>query len=175
MKLSEKICCCRKKCGYSQEMLAQKLGVSRQAVSKWETGESEPEIGKLKLLAETFGVTADWLLSEEEPAEEAAKAARKTESVPGQNLPGSVGRFLRKHGWISGLILLAYGCLIAVMGFLAHWGVKRMFGGGFVPEEAITHTPVYAMGTAFIIIGTVLAVGGGILAIYLRHRFGSGK
>ena len=51
MKLSEKICCCRKKCGYSQETLAQMLGVSRQAVSKWETGESEPETGKLKLLA----------------------------------------------------------------------------------------------------------------------------
>ena len=175
MKLSEKICFCRKKCGDSQETLAQKLGVSRQAVSKWETGESEPEIGKLKLLAETFHVTADWLLSEEGPEEENAGAAPETEPAPGGNPPGSLGRFFRKHGWISGLIIMAYGCLVAVMGLLAHWGVKRMFGGGFVPEEAITHTPVYAMGTVFIIIGAVLAAAGIILAVYLRHRFGSGK
>ena len=66
MKLSEKICSCRKKLGYSQETLAQELGVSRQAVSKWETGESEPEIEKVKRLAEVFHVTTDWLLSEEE-------------------------------------------------------------------------------------------------------------
>ncbi len=39
MKFSEKIIWCRKKSGLSQEMLAEKVGVSRQAVSKWETGE----------------------------------------------------------------------------------------------------------------------------------------
>ena len=59
MKFSEKIIWCRKKSGLSQEMLAKKVGVSRQAVSKWETGESEPEISKLKVLAEIFGVTVD--------------------------------------------------------------------------------------------------------------------
>lgn len=62
MKLSEKIYYCRKKAGKSQEALAEELGVSRQAVSKWETGEAEPEIKKLRLLAEVFGVTTDWLL-----------------------------------------------------------------------------------------------------------------
>lgn len=54
MKLSEKILYCRKKAGWSQEALADKLGVSRQAVSKWETGEAEPELSKLKLLAAVF-------------------------------------------------------------------------------------------------------------------------
>lgn len=62
MNLSEKIYYCRKKAGKSQEALAEELGVSRQAVSKWETGEAEPEIKKLRLLAEVFGVTTDWLL-----------------------------------------------------------------------------------------------------------------
>ena len=55
MKLSEKIYYCRKKAGMSQEALAARIGVSRQAVSKWETGEAEPELGKLRLLAEAFG------------------------------------------------------------------------------------------------------------------------
>ena len=65
MKLSEKIFNCRKKAGWSQEELASRLGVSRQAVSKWETGEAEPELGKLRLLAQVFDVSIDWLLSEE--------------------------------------------------------------------------------------------------------------
>lgn len=70
MKLNEKILYCRKKAGLSQEALAEELGVSRQAVSKWETGDAVPEIGKLVSLAKTFDVTTDWLLSEEEPEKE---------------------------------------------------------------------------------------------------------
>lgn len=67
MKLNEKIFYCRRKAGMSQEALAEELGVSRQAVSKWETGDAVPEIGKLLALAKTFDVTTDWLLSEEAP------------------------------------------------------------------------------------------------------------
>ena len=64
MKLNEKIYWCRKRAGLSQESLAERIGVSRQSISKWETGEASPEISKLPLLASAFGVTADWLLSE---------------------------------------------------------------------------------------------------------------
>ena len=74
MKLQEKILYCRKKAGLSQEALAERLGVSRQAISKWETGDAVPEINKLLLLANVFGVTTDWLLSEEEPAAEKVEA-----------------------------------------------------------------------------------------------------
>ena len=69
MNLSEKIQLCRKRAGLSQEALAEKLNVSRQAVSKWETGAAEPELSKLRALATAFGVTADWLLSEEDAAD----------------------------------------------------------------------------------------------------------
>ena len=75
MTLSGKILYCRKKAGLSQEALAEKLGVSRQAVSKWETGEAVPELSKLVLLAAAFGVTTDWLLSESEPEPEAPSPA----------------------------------------------------------------------------------------------------
>ena len=64
MKLHEKIYSQRKLKGFSQEELAEKLGVSRQAVSKWETGEALPEITKLKGLAEVFSVTTDFLLND---------------------------------------------------------------------------------------------------------------
>ena len=66
MTLSEKIYRCRRKRGLSQEALAAQLNVSRQAVSKWETGDAEPETGKLIGLAQTFGVTVDWLLNKED-------------------------------------------------------------------------------------------------------------
>lgn len=67
MKLNEKITYYRRRARYSQQTLADLMGVSRQSVSKWETGESLPEISKLPQLARLFGVTTDHLLSEEEP------------------------------------------------------------------------------------------------------------
>ena len=66
MKLSEKIAGERKKRGWSQEELAERLGVSRQAVSKWESGQSVPDLTKILGLSEVFGVTTDYLLKESE-------------------------------------------------------------------------------------------------------------
>ena len=62
MILADKIIQLRKKCGWSQEELAEKVNVSRQTLSKWETGESVPDIEKCKLLAEIFRVTLDDLV-----------------------------------------------------------------------------------------------------------------
>lgn len=64
MKLGDKIYSCRKKAGLSQEALAEKVGVSRQAISKWEIGTAVPELGNVVALAKIFGVTTDWLLDE---------------------------------------------------------------------------------------------------------------
>ena len=69
MKLSEKILYSRKRAGLSQEALADMVGVSRQAVSKWETGEALPETAKLAALGTALGVSLDWLLSDAEPEE----------------------------------------------------------------------------------------------------------
>lgn len=51
---------------YSQEQLAERLSVSRQAISKWETGESLPDVDKAMLICDFFGVTLDFLLRERE-------------------------------------------------------------------------------------------------------------
>ena len=59
--LSEKIYSLRRKNGLSQEQLAEKIGVSRQAVSKWEGGLSTPELDKLRALSECFQITMDEL------------------------------------------------------------------------------------------------------------------
>lgn len=64
MTLPEKIQLLRKKGGLSQEELAEKLEVSRQSVSKWEQGQALPEMSKMLLLSEIFGVTVDFLLKD---------------------------------------------------------------------------------------------------------------
>ena len=63
----------RKKKGYSQEELAAKLGVSRQAVSKWERSESSPDTDNLICLAQLYEVSLDELLKTDKPIEEIAK------------------------------------------------------------------------------------------------------
>ncbi len=62
MKLGQKIATLRKKNQISQEELAEKMHVSRQAVSKWESDQSLPDIDKIVDLSELFGVTTDYLL-----------------------------------------------------------------------------------------------------------------
>jgi len=64
MILSEKILMLRNQNGWSQEELAEKLNVSRQSVSKWEVGASIPDLDKIMLLSEIFGVTTDYLLKD---------------------------------------------------------------------------------------------------------------
>ncbi len=64
MDLSNKIMKLRKSMALSQEELAEKLGVSRQAVSKWESGQSLPDIDKIILMSEFFGVSTDFLLKD---------------------------------------------------------------------------------------------------------------
>lgn len=59
----------RREKGISQEGLAEKMGVSRQAVSKWESGQSAPDLEKLVALSEFFGTTTDYLLKGIEPVQ----------------------------------------------------------------------------------------------------------
>ena len=64
MILADKIIDLRKKAGWSQEELADKLGVSRQSVSKWEGAQSIPDMNKILQLSELFGVSTDYLLKD---------------------------------------------------------------------------------------------------------------
>ena len=64
MNIADRIQCLRKNKGLSQEELADKVGVSRQAVSKWESGASDPSTSNLSALAKLFGTTAEEILRE---------------------------------------------------------------------------------------------------------------
>ena len=63
--LSEKLYQLRKKSGLSQEQLAEQLNVSRQAISKWESGSAFPESEKLIIISNYFGVSVDYLLKDD--------------------------------------------------------------------------------------------------------------
>ena len=64
MTLREKLIVLRDKAGISQMELAHQLGVSRQAVSRWESGDATPSMDKLKALAKIYNVSLDWLCND---------------------------------------------------------------------------------------------------------------
>ena len=82
MILADKIIEQRKKNGWSQEELAEKMDVSRQSISKWESAQSVPDMGRIVLLSQLFGVSTDYLLKDEielsdgAPSEERESALR---------------------------------------------------------------------------------------------------
>ena len=65
MIFADKLIALRKKAGWSQEELAEKLNVTRQSVSKWEGAQSVPDIDKILQLSRLFGVTTDYLLKDD--------------------------------------------------------------------------------------------------------------
>ena len=70
MILADKIIDLRKKNGWSQEDLAEKMDVSRQSISKWEGAQSVPDMGRIVRLSELFGVSTDYLLKDDMEREE---------------------------------------------------------------------------------------------------------
>ncbi len=112
MTLGEKIMELRKKRGLSQEDLAITLGVSRQAVSKWETEESTPDTDKIVALAEYFNVTTDWLLRDIEP--EAAHGGTDAHMSPREAKEGApLLLCLMLGASAAGLALLFYGRFVS--------------------------------------------------------------
>ena len=83
MIFADKLVDLRKKSGWSQEELAEKLNVSRQAVSKWEGAQSVPDMARIIQLSELFGVSTDYLLKDNlEPADAAAGTDLTRETLP---------------------------------------------------------------------------------------------
>ena len=81
IQLGIKLADLRKRNGYSQEALSEKMGVSRQAVSKWERGESTPDTDTLIELARLYSVSLDTLVGNENAEEKTKTATGKKEKV----------------------------------------------------------------------------------------------
>lgn len=137
MKLNEKIYYYRKRAKLSQEELAAQVGVSRQAVSKWELGDATPEVDKLLALARAFGVTADELLSENVPEEPQSRPEPEPEPGPRpysyyDHSPvdrtfGILGHLVQRFGWLAGVYVALSGLGVTLVGALARFAFGRMF------------------------------------------------
>ena len=103
--LSEKLYRLRKNSGLSQEQLAEKLNVSRQAISKWESGTAVPESEKLVTISNYFGVSVDYLLKDEE-----------------EKVIGTDSSVEEKPKMIAGIIICIAGIISMII-----WGLLSIF------------------------------------------------
>ena len=92
MSLGDKIAELRRQRGWSQENLAERLGVTRQSVSKWESGASVPDLDKIIGLSELFGVTTDYLIKCEGAAEAAPSEAEPADDQHSRYVTASMAR-----------------------------------------------------------------------------------
>lgn len=126
MNVADRIQTLRKAKGMSQEGLADRIGVSRQTVSKWESEQSLPDLEKIILLSECFEVTTDYLLKGIEPKPDAnhKKPDARIFSVTGTAL-NFIGLVMAIMIWIEkqtteavaiGLAIMAMGCMITAIG-----------------------------------------------------------
>ena len=114
MTLREKLIVSRNKAGLSQMELAERLGVSRQAVSRWESGDTTPTMDKLKALAKLYGVSLDWLCSDA-AARELPEAAKPEADRPLDDAPaGKEGEKKQKIRAIAialAIVVIAFACV----------------------------------------------------------------
>ena len=105
MILADKITRLRKKNGWSQEELADRMHVSRQAVSKWEAAQTTPDLEKILQMSNLFGVTTDYLLKDEMEQEEFTdtQADRTLKCVTMEE----ANTYLTHRKWASGRIAVA--------------------------------------------------------------------
>lgn len=110
MTLGEKIYKLRTERGLSQEALGEKLGVSRQSVSKWETDQSIPELDKIVAVSEIFGVSTDYLLKEREEAylRDGEELSQKRESSWNGYYSGGRGHYEYKSKKMIGNLPLVH-------------------------------------------------------------------
>ena len=111
MKLPEKLVTLRKQRGLSQEALAEQLGVSRQAISRWEQGSAQPDAGNLFQLSRLFQVSADCLLDDtlDQPSPPAAPPT--ADPLKKRRL---VGLLLAASGLLGHLVIYILSRIIAV-------------------------------------------------------------
>jgi len=112
MTLGEKILLLRKQNSMTQEQLAERLAITRQTVSKWELGESEPDIPYLIQLSEIFQVTTDYLIKD-------APNTSPTSDIPSEKEP-TLQR--KAKMWMGGIFTM-----IGVFGVLTFWVLSIVY------------------------------------------------
>ena len=128
MTFGEKLQALRRRAGMSQDTLAEKLDVSRQAVSKWERDETMPETEKVIRIAQLFGVSTDYLLLPDPPQE---NPQPQPQNHPYTTQNDRIRSQLRRHGYKGGYFLIAIGALICSFCLLMY-AIWPSFGSSFL-------------------------------------------
>ncbi|MDD2431603.1 MAG: helix-turn-helix transcriptional regulator [Firmicutes bacterium] len=115
MTFGEKLQILRKSNGISQEQLASQIGVSRQAISKWELGVSMPDTDNVIEVSKIFGVSIDYLLNVEIESTQSTARQKEIEDAPKKN--GQKRTF-----FVAGIVLASIGAL----GNLVIWVLSTM-------------------------------------------------
>ncbi|MGN0745359.1 MAG: helix-turn-helix domain-containing protein [Aristaeellaceae bacterium] len=114
MILADKIIQLRKKSGWSQEELAEKLGVSRQAVSKWEGAQSIPDLERVLAMSRLFGVSTDYLLKDEQEEAEAPAQEAEGDALARRVTMAEAQAFLQvKEATAPRIALAAAACVVS--------------------------------------------------------------
>ena len=165
MILADKIIDLRKKNGWSQEELAEKLGVSRQAVSKWEGAQSVPDMTRVLQMSELFGVSTDYLLKDSlemaEPAEDAPSDSLPIRTVGMEEANAFLAaREVNARHIALGVLLciLSPICLILLCG-------AQEFG----------YVPLSEAGAAGIGVAVLLLMVGGAVALFVTSGLRTGR
>lgn len=122
MNMADRIQHLRKSKGISQEELADKIGVSRQAVSKWESEQSTPDLEKVIVMSDFFGITTDYILKGIEPITDKEQKSKEL-----------TGRIL----YISSTAFVAIGLFCAFGGWYAEQTMEAVWGSMIIQSVGI--------------------------------------
>ena len=114
MKFNEKLIMLRKQHNLSQEQVAEKLGVARQTISKWELGETTPEMDKLIMISELYNITLDELMKEENEG----KVINHPNNTNSQKLDGMTIKILKGIGIFFLIVSILY-VMLMIIAFVA--------------------------------------------------------
>ena len=176
MTLSEKLQSLRKAAGLSQEQAAERLGVTRQAVSKWETGEGKPDIENLLPLARLLHTTVDYLLDDTADAPRTEEAPTPQSQSVGRELWEQLKVFGRRWGWLGGYAIAVIGAGRLAVTLIVLFAGGSILGGmmldvGFSGTLTGFGLAYYATVGLQVLADLAMVVGGIWLAKWLKRKY----
>lgn len=152
--MKQRILQLRKQYGFSQEQLGEKLGVSRQAISKWESGTATPDVDNIIAMCDLFDVTADYLLR-----------GKQLETAGGQ--PSSRSKLFL----VGCILLIAAAMLLPVLLFgpyLVQWMEASIHASYYT--DAWVYLDTMPLAAVKYLEYFLLVSGAGCLIVYYLHR-----
>lgn len=176
MTFGQKLQGLRQRAGMSQDALAERLSVSRQAVSRWERDETMPETDKVVALADLFDVTTDYLLRQQAEQNPPPREDHRTPEPERRDWTDKLAHLARTRGYLLGWVLIVWGAAdllgllstaLMVNGFLFNFKVDTLLSG-------VVEGPVGGMVTGMLWLPAlygVVKIVAGILVLRYGKRY----